>query len=77
MSATERKRNAQRQIQLAAYESKQAGENLHRIDDVMDVGGWNRSEVEAVVRQLEKATELAREAVRVMYASGVPVGFSR
>jgi len=75
MSVTDKKRSAQRQIQIAAYEAKQATDAMHRIDDVMDVGGWNRSEVEAVIFKMDEATARLRHAVSIMYGS-LPMGVS-
>lgn len=75
MSADEKRRKAQRQIQIAAYEAKQASDLLNHIDDVMDAGGWRRDEVEAVTRQMEKATDRLRDSVAIMRA-GLPLGVS-
>lgn len=75
MSATEKRRSAQRQIQIAAYEAKQASEVMHRIDDVMDAGGWRRDEVEAVITKMDEATARLRQAVDIMRA-GLPLGVS-
>lgn len=75
MSADEKRRKAQRQVQIAAYEAKQASDLLNHIDDVMDAGGWRRDEVEAVIAKMDKATDRLRDSVAIMRA-GLPVGVS-
>jgi hypothetical protein len=75
MSVTEKQRSAQRQIQIAAYEAKQATDAMHRIEDVMDAGGWRRDEVEAVITKMDEATARLRHAVSIMYGS-LPLGVS-
>jgi multidrug resistance efflux pump len=75
MSADEKRRSAQRQIQIAAYEAAQAADTMHRIDDVLDAGAWRRDEVEAVIAKMDGATARLRHAMDIMRA-GLPLGVS-
>lgn len=66
MTISQKQRNAQREVQIAAYEAKQAVDVMHRIDEVMDVGGWRRDEVEGVARKMDEATARLRNALEIM-----------
>lgn len=73
MSVDEKRRSAQRQIQIAAYELRQVADTLSRIDDVMDAGGWRRDEVSAAQNKAQGAVERIQQAKNIMLG-GLPTG---
>lgn len=72
MSVDERRRSAQRQIQIAAYELRQVAEQLSRIDDVMDVGGWRRDDAAAAASKAQQAVDKIHQAQSIM-VGGLPM----
>jgi len=69
-------REAQSQLNLAAYDAEEAGRTLRRIDAVMDAGGWGyveKADAQQVLKRLANAQERVQHALTTM-ASSVPLG---
>lgn len=73
MSVDEKRRSAQRQIQIAAYELRQVADQLGRIDDVMDAGGWRRDDAAAAASKAQQAIDKIHHAQAIM-VGGLPMG---
>lgn len=76
MSVDEKRRSAQRQIQMAAYELRQVADDLGRLDDVMDAGGWRRDEAAAAAQKAQDAVDKIHHA-RTIMVGGLPAEYVR